>query len=348
MSGEKKKTASEIIIERFLSDVEEKGTMPWQRPYERYNSFNYFSMKAYRGINRLLLPFGEYMTRNQITQYNVQKGYITLDSNGRLVSSTPEAYMMQKGIKWYPVVFFKKDIRKIDKVTAESDLDKVIDLSVNKYWGRANGYWYYTHNGEVAKERSILRYYMVADRKHFKNSKGECLPSRLDTGEIRISTSNPKEVFYNYVQREKIHLVENTVDTPCYIPGFDEIRLNPYVKSEEAWFSIAFHEAGHSTGAEKRLNREGVAHLDKSDKDKYAIEECIAEICACLCCAETGITDFETSGMAEYENSIAYVQSWKKRVQDWGKDFIYIVAQADKAFNYICDNPDGLVPESEE
>ena len=348
MSTEKKKSASEVIIDRFLADVDERGTMPWQRPYERYNAFNYFSKKAYRGINRLMLPFGEYMTRNQITQYNLEKGYIELDSNGRLKSATPEAYKMQKGIKWYPVVFFKKDIKKMDKVTAESDLDKVIDLSVNKYWGRANGYLYYTNNGEVFKERSILRYYMVADRKHFRNEKGECLPSRIDTGEVVISTQEPKQVFDSYIQREGIHLTTNYTGTPCYIPMLDEIKLNPYIKSEEAYFSVAFHEAGHSTGAEKRLNRAGVAEIDTQDKEKYAVEECIAEICACLCCAETGITDFETSGMAEYENSIAYVQSWKKRILDWGKDFIYIVSQADKAFNYICNNPDGLVPTSEE
>ena len=28
----KKKSVSDIIIDRFLKDVEEKGTMPWQRP----------------------------------------------------------------------------------------------------------------------------------------------------------------------------------------------------------------------------------------------------------------------------------------------------------------------------
>ena len=74
----------------------------------------------------------------------------------------------------------------------------------------------------------------------------------------------------------------------------------------------------------------------------YAVEECIAEITACLCCAETGISDFETSCSEEYDNSVSYVQAWKKRVKDWGKDFIYIVSQADKAFNMICGAPDSV------
>lgn len=32
----------------------------------------------------------------------------------------------------------------------------------------------------------------------------------------------------------------------------------------------------------------------------------------------------------------------RKRVKDWGKDFIYIVSQADKAFNMICGAPDSV------
>lgn len=103
---EKKKTAVDILIEAFLKDVDERCTMPWQRPYERYNAFNWYTKKVYRGFNRLFLPFGEYLTKNQITKYNAEKGYIKLDENGRLKDITPQAYYMQKGIKWLPVVFF--------------------------------------------------------------------------------------------------------------------------------------------------------------------------------------------------------------------------------------------------
>ena len=346
-SSKDKKSVADVIIDRFLKDVDEKGAMPWQRPYERYNAFNYFSMVPYRGINRLMLPFGEYMTKNQILQFNKSKGYIKVDSSGKIVEVTPEAYKFQKGILWYPVVFFKKEVKSITKEKAEEDLEITISLTENKYVGRAYGYSYYVRQGKVYKERSILRYYDVADRKFFRNDRGECPPSRLETGEMQLSYSNPKVVFDNYVKREGIKLITDHADVPCYSPIIDAIRLNPYVKSEEAWYAIAFHEAGHSTGAANRLNREGVAHLDRSDVDKYAKEECIAEICSCLCCAETGISQYETSGTQEYDNSIAYVQSWKQRVKDWGKEFIYIVSQADKAFNYICDNPDSIIPESE-
>ena len=53
------KTAAEILIERFLKDVEETGTLPWLRPYNCYNAFNWVTQRPYRGFNRIILPFGE-------------------------------------------------------------------------------------------------------------------------------------------------------------------------------------------------------------------------------------------------------------------------------------------------
>ncbi|MBQ1778558.1 MAG: hypothetical protein IIZ93_10420, partial [Acidaminococcaceae bacterium] len=39
----------------------------------------------------------------------------------------------------------------------------------------------------IIKDRNILRYYEVADRHFFQNARGECLPSRIETGEIEIT-----------------------------------------------------------------------------------------------------------------------------------------------------------------
>lgn len=347
-----KKSVAEIIIERFLKDVDEKEKMPWQRPYERYNAFNYFSMKAYRGINRLILPFGEYMTRNQITKYNKDRGYIKTDASGKVVEVTPEAYKFQKGILWYPVVFFKvlsKPVSRSDvaDVFPDADLSPIDEGMVSNIGRDKSGYTYKKIGSHFVKEKNILRYSEVADRSHFRNSRGEMLPSRLETKDVVIEKQKPKDVVENYIRREGIKVDKEYRGVPCYIPALDKVCLNPTTTTEEAWFSVAFHELGHSTGAETRLNRVGVAGTS-TNKDIYAKEECIAEICACLCCAETGVDTFETSGTQTYENSIAYVQAWKERVKDWGKDFIYIVSEADKAFNYICSNPDSYMSDEGE
>ena len=320
----KKKSVADIIIEKFLKDVDEKGTMPWQRPYERYNSFNYFTGKTYRGINRLLLPFGEYLTKTQINEYNRKHN---------------EDFRFQKGIEWYPVVFFtvhEKEITKEEflEVYSGADITREGYIGTDRIWN------YFIIQGKIYKRRNVLKYSLVAERKHFKNSKGEYLPSRLGNGEVTIDLENPKEVLDSYVAREGIEVITDSTGVPCYKQSLDRVELNPHVKSEEHWFSIAFHEFAHSTGHPKRLNRRGfnpdIRDNESFDRDnQYAVEECIAEITASLLCAECGIHSMETSESAVYTNNIAYVKAWKQKILDWGNEFIYIVSQADKAFNYI-------------
>ncbi len=57
----------EIVIEKILDEME-KGIIPWARPFQGSRKpVNWVSQKAYRGINRLLLPPGEYATFKQIS-----------------------------------------------------------------------------------------------------------------------------------------------------------------------------------------------------------------------------------------------------------------------------------------
>lgn len=324
-----KKTVAQIVIENFLKDVDEKGSMPWQRPYRRHNAFNYFTKQEYRGINRLILDGGEYMTANQINEYNKRTG---------------EDFRFQKGIRWLPVVFFKKEQRSCTWEEIEQTVSDPIANPKDGFVGH-DGYWTYwkADSGAYFKKRNVLRYYMVAERQFFKNSKGEMLPSRIETGEVEITQSNPQKVFDDYISRSGVK-VEYTLGTPCYIPQLDTVQLNKHTTSEEAWFSTAFHELAHSTGHPLRLNRPLLKSFGSED---YAKEECVAEIAAFLTCVETGITVMETSQSKEYENNLAYVASWKRRIKDWGKDFVFIVSQADKAYEYIVgDNgrPENVMP----
>lgn len=325
--SEQKRTVTDIIVDKFLKEVEKNESLPWQRPYQCYNAFNYFTKTPYKGINRLMLEFGEYMTENQIRDYN--KTHNT-------------DYRFQKGIVWIPVIFYKEDKKDCSFDEVVSKIEEGKDINKEGYLGYAEGWAYYRTGDSFYKTRKILRYTNVAERQHFKNSKGGMLPSRIETGEVEITLSKPQEVFDNYIDFSGVKVNKEYPGVPCYVPMLDTIQLNPYTRSEEEWFSTAFHEIAHSTGAAHRLNRVGVTHEGaEGDTGKsseiYAVEECIAEITASLCCAECGIHNFVTSETQSYQNNIAYVSAWKKRIKDFGKEFIYIVSQADKAFNYIMD-----------
>ena len=114
MEKEEKKSVAEIIISQFLKDVEESDTIPWTKPYNRYSAFNWYSKTQYRGINRLILPFGEYLTYNQMVEYNKKNG-------------TNYRYDKENG-KWWYVTFFKKDTQDVGWVWANKNLpDEVLD-----------------------------------------------------------------------------------------------------------------------------------------------------------------------------------------------------------------------------
>lgn len=92
MSEKKKKTAIEVVVDSFLKRVQQEGVMPWQNPHKFGVSINWVSKKMYRGINRMILPSGEYMTKNQLNKYNEEHG---TDFKFQRVSN---------GFLWYSIV----------------------------------------------------------------------------------------------------------------------------------------------------------------------------------------------------------------------------------------------------
>jgi antirestriction protein ArdC len=70
----------------------------------------------------------------------------------------------------------------------------------------------------------------------------------------------------------------------------DRITLPPrelFISAEEHFGTWA-HEASHSTGHPKRLNRDSIAEAAPFGSSVYAGEELIAELSAAYLCAEAG------------------------------------------------------------
>ena len=326
-STDGKKSVTEIVIERFLKDVDEMGEMPWQAPYGNYSAFNWVSLKQYRGINRLLLPSGEYLTMNQMIAYNKEHG-----TNYRLVEDAER----------FIIVFFKKD----DKEVSEKEVEDVLgDISVVK--GRKGvlvggwTYYYWSENDSVRKVRNILRYNTVFERHSFVDENLGVLFGKEETGVVSILRSKPKDIFDSYVKKEGIEIIFSDGGTPRYDVENDIVYLNRLSKSEDYYWSTAFHELIHSTGAASRLDREFIRkctdiNIPESERINWrAKEECVAEIGSSLVCSECDIIDFSTSESEVYENNVAYVQAWKKRIKDWGNSFIYVVSEAEKAYSRV-------------
>lgn len=116
-----------------------------------------------------------------------------------------------------------------------------------------------------------------------------------------------------------------------YKPGTDHINVPPmkdFPKLEE-YYCTLFHEIVHSTGHTSRLNREGVAGTHKFGSQDYSKEELIAEIGASMLTQFAGISDITI------DNSVAYIQSWIKKLKDDKTMIVKAGAKAQNAVDYV-------------
>jgi antirestriction protein ArdC len=119
----------------------------------------------------------------------------------------------------------------------------------------------------------------------------------------------------------------------CYIPRKDKIEmpdLDRFTGSHE-YYATLFHEMGHSTGHESRLNRKECGGTWFGSLD-YSREELVAEFTSAILMAETGIDYTRT-----LDNAAAYIAHWSKAIKDDPKVFITAAQQGQKAVDHILD-----------
>jgi len=92
-----------------------------------------------------------------------------------------------------------------------------------------------------------------------------------------------------------------------YLPKDDLVNLPPIetFKTTEGYAATKFHEYGHATGHESRLNRPGIMAVAAFGSEDYSFEELVAELASAYLCAKTGIDN-------TLENSASYIQNWLK------------------------------------
>ena len=110
----------------------------------------------------------------------------------------------------------------------------------------------------------------------------------------------------------------------------DEIHLpekQDFVDMPE-FYSTALHEIGHSTGHEKRLNR----NLDgKFGSAEYAEEELRAEIASMFLEQDLGVAASEK----HIENNSAYISSWKNGIEEDPNVLFKAIADAERMTKFV-------------
>jgi antirestriction protein ArdC len=117
----------------------------------------------------------------------------------------------------------------------------------------------------------------------------------------------------------------------CYVPSADVVRMpaRELFASPESFYSVLFHELGHSTGHASRLNRAGIMEKHSFGDADYSREELVAEMTAAMLCGVCGISP------AVIDNSAAYLHNWIQVLKGDAKLLIQAASAAQKASDYI-------------
>lgn len=182
----------------------------------------------------------------------------------------------------------------------------------------------------IVKKVPILRYYNVFHISQVENVLPLEKTEDFDTKPIRKA----EEVLNNYIEREKIPLFVGASDRAFYRPADDSITLPGITQFESAeeFYSIAFHECGHSTLKACRCDREADNAKAYFGNEDYSKEELVAEITSASILHSLGIETPDT-----FINSAAYIQSWLKVLKNDKRFIVSAAGKAEKAVKYILD-----------
>lgn len=119
----------------------------------------------------------------------------------------------------------------------------------------------------------------------------------------------------------------------CYIPSKDEIHMPDRARfvgtttssPRETFYQTLFHELGHWSGHESRLNRS----FGRWGEHDYHFEELVAELTAAFLCAETGLTNDVRPDHAQY------IVGYLKLLKSSDKAIFAAAAAASKAADLI-------------
>lgn len=292
----------QAVTDRIIAQLEQ-GVIPWKKPWKVSGvnikfkedltklAFNRITKTAYGFLNQMLLSKqGEYASFKQWTELG-----------GKI----------KKGAKAEMVVFWKW-----------LDFEDKEDLDEN---GKPK--W---------KHVPYLKHFQVfhiddvegVEPLSIEDIRGEQNEEALEP-EVFDPIEEAETILKAYQEREQMRILYQGNEA-YYSPSLDHICLPErfkFGKDSAEFYSTAFHEVTHSTGAKHRLDR-----LERSrfGDESYSKEELVAELGAS---GMLNILNIETP--ASFTNSVAYIQSWIKQLKKDNKLIVIASAKAEKAIRYI-------------
>ncbi len=340
-----KRDLRQELTDKFVAALD-AGKIPWERPWTAINHGsprNAFSDRRYSGGNRLFLSLAmldaewgdpRFGTFNQIRQAG---GMVKKGEHGIPIELWRERPFWER-----------RDVTVLDggsavRIKGLGATRELVELAGGRTVAKAR--LRVEHGGnklswqaaELTLTQRVSQVHVVFNVAQADGLNLEPLPSvdhgttaheRLATIQAAMAYDglqfgvDPKQAFYR--------------------PSEDKVYMPPVeaFHSQEGHAGTLLHEIGHATGAAQRLNREGIASVDTTDREKYAREELRAEIFSAFMAAETGIS----WDRSQHEG---YVQGWAEALKKDKNEIFRAAADAGAAVDYVIAREEELVRERE-
>ncbi len=290
------------IQTKIVTMLENSLTLKYQKSWFSVGNMakNPISNAFYTGFNQLYLSFiaddknfiiNKWLTFKQASEL---KGVIKKGEKATPVMYYNRVFRNEKGENLQP-----KEVQKLINETGKT----LTELNVTT--------------------KGFLRFYFVFNVAQIKG-----LPESFYKTDGTVLTDIEKiEVAEHILSNSKAEIKHKFIDEAFYVPSKDLIVLphTSQFKNSLVYYSTAFHELSHWTGATHRLNRV----FGKSLKsEEYAFEELIAELSTALVCGSISITK-------DFTNNTAYIKSWIAAFKNDITIFFKAAAFAQKSADYI-------------
>ena len=285
------KTREELV--KMYIDSLNQGEIPWRKRWINSSNINGISKIEYRGVNQLILSLIAYKEKYEDNRWFT---YLQIKKNGWKLENS-------KG-KGVPIEFWSYYNIKTKQNVDFSEYKKIIDENPDE-----------EKNFKVICRTSFV----------FNASLINGIPKqkRKLRNDIKIS-----KYISNLFKKLDVSYEEHG-NSSYYIPLEDKIVLPQKEKfiDEYSYYATQLHELAHSTGNEKRLNR----NLLSNNKEDYAKEELVAEISSSFL-----MQKLDVPAKAEhYDNHKSYIQSWIKILKDKPQELFKAINESNKVYDYI-------------
>lgn len=300
-------TSYEIITNKIIEKMQE-GIIPWVKPWHddtwkcdgkahMFASYSYSNGKRYNLMNHMLLGFeaGEFATFQQIKKAG---GKVKKGEKAQIVTGwivEDKAYTDENG----------------DPIIGDDGKPETHKTFALRYYNVFN----------------ILTQVEGIEPKH-EWTKDETPRNEHDAVE---EAENIIERYINSSDAPKFQVKPGSKEA-YYSPAEDLVVVPDKSQFDiiEGYYGTTFHELTHSTLKSTRCNRKAENKNAAFGSKEYSREELVAEIGSSFLANHAGLDTSKT-----FDNTVAYLQSWIKKLQNDPKMIIQASSQAEKATEYI-------------